>query len=75
MFKLKSPTDELQETLKLLLVFEEFADIYQGLMWPRLPSPYSNTLTMVLLVTPTDGMLVGSVGAMETGGGLVKKNF
>ena len=78
MFQVKKPnTEELQETLKLLLVFrEEFADIYPEADIAKVAITIQQHFDNGFISNAyLDGMLVGSVGAMETEWWFSKEKF
>ena len=78
MFQVKKPnTDELQETLKLLLVFrEECADIYPEADIAKVAITIQQHFDNGFISNAyLDGMLVGSVGAMETEWWFSKEKF
>ena len=78
MFQVKKPSiDELKETLKLLLMFrEEFSDVYPeadiGKVAITIQEHFDNSFISNAYL---DGVLVGSVGAMETEWWFSKEKF
>ena len=78
MFQVKKPNiDELKETLKLLLMFrEEFSDVYPeadiGKVAITIQEHFDNGFISNAYL---DGVLVGSVGAMETEWWFSKEKF